>query len=119
MRALFAVVALLVCGLASAATCNVTEFQERPPVTYQAAIQPALAFSTVTYTTTSVQSPQFQPGTSLVRIQCDEVAFIIFAQNPTATTGSMRLPAGVIEYFTIVPGNQPPYTILRLAVIGE
>lgn len=118
MRILFAALALLVCGLAGAATCNVTEFIERPPVTYQAAFAPALTSANVTYTTSSVQSAVFQPTTALVRIQCDAVAYVLFGTNPTALLTSMRIPSGTVEYFTLTPAQSPPYTALRLAVIG-
>lgn len=118
MRTLFAALALLACGLASAATCNVTEFAERPPVTYQAAFAPALFSANVTYTTSSVQSAVFQATTALVRIQCDAVAYILFGTNPTALLTSMRLPSGTVEYIAVQPAQSPPYTSLRLAVIG-
>lgn len=118
MRILFAAFALLACGLAGAATCNVTEFAERPPVTYQAAYVPALASANVTYTTSSVQSAVFQATTVLVRIQCDAVAYVLFGTNPTALLTSMRVPSGTVEYYTVTPASSPPYTNLRLAVIG-
>jgi hypothetical protein len=118
MRSLFAVVALIACGLASAATCSVTEFRDRPPVTYQAAIVPVLASSIVTYTTSSVQSNVFNVDTVLVRITCDALAYVLFGTNPTALLTSMRLGEGQTEYFTVIPANSPPYTSLRLAVIG-
>lgn len=118
MRTLFAALALLACGLASAATCNVTEFADRPPVTYQAAFAPALASSNVTFTTSSVQSVVFQQTTTLVRIQCDAVAYILFGTNPTALLTSMRVPSGTVEYYAVAPASVYPYTALRLAVIG-
>jgi hypothetical protein len=118
MRALFAVIALAACGLANAATCIITEFAERPPVTYQAAYVPYLASSSVTYTTSSVQSSVFNVNTALVRIQCDAVAHVLVAVNPTATLTSMRLAANTAEYFAVTPAASPPYTSLRLAVIG-
>ncbi len=117
-RALFVFVGVFAAGSAFAATCNVTEFAERPPVTYQAAFAPALASANVTYTTSSVQSAVFQVTTVLVRIQCDADAYVLFGTNPTALLTSMRLPSGVVEYFTITPASSPPYTSLRLAVIG-
>lgn len=118
MRTLFAALALLCCGLVEAATCNVTEFAERPPVTYQAAIMPALASYNITYTTSSVQGAVFQPTTALVRITCDATGYVLFGTNPTALLTSLRFSAGQTEYFTIVPGVTPPYTALRVAVIG-
>lgn len=119
MRTVFAALALLACGLVNAATCSITEFAERPPVTYQAAYAPYLATSTVTYTTLQVQSNVFNANTALIRITCDAVAYINFGTNPGATVGMMRLPASSVEYFTITPAASPPYVSLRLAVIGE
>jgi hypothetical protein len=118
VRTLFAALALLACGLASAATCNITEYAERPPVTYQAAFAPALASYNITYTTSSVQGAVFQPTTALVRVQCDATGYILFGTNPTALLTSTRMPTGTVEYFTVNPANNPPYTSLRLAVIG-
>lgn len=118
MRALFAVAALLACGLANAATCNVTEFSSATPVTYQAPLMPSLGSANITYTTSSVQSAVFNVNTALVRIQCDAAASVLFGANPTALLTSLRLTSGQTEYFTIVPASVPPYTALRLAVIG-
>lgn len=118
MRALFALVSLAICGVLHAATCSITEFRERPPVTYQAAIAPALASSVVTYTTASVQSSIFNGDTALVRISCDNTAYVVFGTNPTATLTGMRITAGQVEYFTVIPANNPPYTSVRMAVIG-
>ena len=119
MRALLTFVALAVCGLANAATCNVTEFKERPPVTYQAAFLPALASSNVTYTTSSVQSAVFDVNTALVRITCDALAYVLVGSNPTALLTSLRITAGQTEYFTVLPASTPPlYASVRLAVIG-
>jgi hypothetical protein len=116
LRALVALVALAVSGLATASTAYVTEFKERPPVTYQAAAVPALVNQAVTFTTASVQSAVFNYQTQLVRVHCDADCWVLFGTNPTATTSMMKIPAGGTEYFTIpatVPGGA-----LRLAVIG-
>jgi hypothetical protein len=112
------VVLAFAAGKASAATCSVAEFAERPPVTYQAAFAPALATSVVTYTTSSVQSVVFQQTTALVRVSCDATAYIVFGANPTATLTNLRLAANQVEYFAITPASAPPYVSLRLAVIG-
>lgn len=113
MRALFTFVALIACGLANAATAYVTEFRERPPVTYQAAVVPALVNQVVSFTTSSVQSAVFNDATQLVRVQCDAACWVLFDTSPTATTNAMKLAAGQTEYFTIVRGIP-----LRMAVIG-
>jgi hypothetical protein len=118
MRVVFALLALAACGIVNAATCSVTEFAERPPVTYQAAYVPTLATSIVTYTTSSVQSNVFNVNTVLVRVTCDATAYILFGTSPTATLSSLRLTTGQTEYFTLAAASVPPYTSLRLAVIG-
>lgn len=114
MRALFALIALAASGIVNAATAYVTEFRERPPVTYQAAIMPALVNQAVTFTTSSVQSAVFNYQTALVRVHCDADCWIIFGASPTATLTVMKLVAGQTEYFTVVPASD-----MRLAVIGE
>lgn len=114
MRALFGIAALLICSLVQAATCSVTEFKEAPPVTYQGAVVPAVTSYVLTYTTSSVASNAFNYYTRLIRLECDNIAFATFATTPTATTTSMRLAAGVPEYFTV-----PPNSGLKVAVIGQ
>lgn len=119
MLALFVLLVLaFVAGKVSAATCNVTEFAAQSPTLYSFAQQPALVSSNVTYTITSVQSAVFQPTTALVRIECDAAASVLFGTNPTALLTSMRVPLGGVEYFTVTPAQVPPFTALRLAVIG-
>ena len=113
MRALFAVVATLACGLASAANLYLTEFKERPPVTYQAAWTPANAHQKITFTTSSVQSAAFAYQSVLIRVQCDAICYLnIGGTNPTANLTNIRLVAGQTEYFLVTSGD-------KLAVIGE
>jgi hypothetical protein len=115
MRRLFALCALLLAAnTASASTCFVTEFTAAPPPMYQAAMQKPLAEQTVTISGSSTASAAFQPNTILVRITCDASASIEFGTAPTATTGTMLLPSGAIEYFT-VPGGQA----YKVAVISN
>lgn len=113
MRALFAVAALILTGLANAATCYVTEFRGYSPVTYQAAQAPSLVDQAVTFTTSSVQSAAFNYYTTLVRVQCDVACWVIFGDNPTATTAKMKLAAGQTEYFAVTVNSN-----VKLAVIG-
>jgi hypothetical protein len=123
-RMLVALVVLLVlaafaAGSAFAATCNVTEFASPQPVLLPFGNQPALVSANITYTTSSVQSAVFQPSTALVRIQCDAAASVLFGTNPTAVIAtSLRLAINETAYFTVTPAQVPPYTALRLAVIG-
>lgn len=107
MRILLALLALVACNVASAATLYLTEFKERPPVTYQAAYAPPTAEQTVAVGGGSLQSAAFQWNTALIRIQCDVICNVrIGGTNPTATTSSMRMEAGQTEYFTVAPGDK-------------
>lgn len=106
MRTLFAALALLACGLANAATLYVTEFKERPPVTYQAAWTPAVANQTVAIGGASTQSAAFQWNTALIRVHADIACHVVIGgANPVATASSMRMIAGQTEYFLVVPGD--------------
>lgn len=114
MRFLVALLALAAVGVANASTCYISEFRERPPVTYQAAVVPTLVDQAVNYTTASVQSSIFDYQTQLVRIQCDAPAWVSFGTSPAATLNSLKLIAGQTEYFTIVL-----HSSIRAAVIGQ
>lgn len=72
---------------------------------------PAVAEQAVTFTTSSVQSAVFNENTKFIRVHADGDAFILSGENPTSTTGSMKLAADSTEYFAIRKGH-------RLAVIG-
>lgn len=108
VAALLACVAPLAC-----ADMFVTEFAGPPVVSvyYQAASTPALANQVVNVAASSTQSAVFSADTKLVRVHCEEVCFVLFGANPTATLTSMRLAANASEYFVVVPGQ-------RVAVIG-
>jgi hypothetical protein len=106
VRTLFAAFALLVCGLANAATLYVTEFKERPPVTYQAAWTPSVADQAITITGASAQSAAFQYNTALIRVHADVACHVVIGgTNPVATASSMRMLAGQTEYFLVQPGQ--------------
>lgn len=53
----------------------------------------------------SLQSAQFNPKTTFVRIHTDAICSIAFGANPTATANSARMAANTTEYFAIVPGQ--------------
>lgn len=112
MRKVFAALLCLV-ALPASADMFVTEFAGPPVVSvyYQAAATPALVNQAVNVAASSTQSAVFSGDTKLVRIHCEEVCYVLFGANPTATLTSMRLAANATEYFVVVPGQ-------RVAVIG-
>ena len=113
MRRLFAALGLLLCALpVLSATVWVTEYTGAPPVSvfYQAVRAPAITSQTASVTSSSVQSAVFNGNTGLVRVVCDVACLVEIGANPTATSTSLRMSAGVAEYFVVTPGH-------RLAVI--
>lgn len=100
-------VCLAACNYAKADTLYVTEYTGASPVTYQAALAPALASTTVAISASSAQSAAFNSRTKLVRLHCDVVCNVnIGGTNPTATATSARLVAGQTEYFAVRPGDK-------------
>lgn len=72
---------------------------------------PPVADQAVVYTTSSVQSAAFDDDTRFIRVHTDATCHVLFGDNPTALTTSMRLLVGSTEYFAVKPGQ-------KLAVIG-
>jgi len=63
------------------------------------------ATQNVTVGVSSTQSTAFRPQTRQVRLVSDADCYIAFGASATATTSSMLLPAGVVEYFEVHPGD--------------
>ena len=61
---------------------------------------------TVAFTGTSAQSSAFQGSTNIIRVCASQDCFILFGASPTATTSSIFMPAGVVEYFSVTPGQK-------------
>lgn len=72
----------------------------------QAAKVPPLATQKVSFTT-ATSSTRFQDSTTFIRVVSDADAYIEFGTDPTATSSSMLLPSGVVEYFGIDLENAP------------
>ncbi len=67
--------------------------------------EPALAIQDVDYTV-SAESAAFGANTKLIRVVSDGLAMLKFGASPqTATAVHARLPADVIEYFGVNPGD--------------
>jgi hypothetical protein len=95
----------------------VTEFRSAGhvgPATVQAPRIPSLGTQTVAIAATSTQTATaFRDDTSLVRLAARADCHVIFGTNPTATTSSMFMPSGSVEYFDVPPGSA-----LKVAVRG-
>lgn len=64
----------------------------------------------------SVQSSAMGETTGLVRLTGSSDCYVSFGSNPTATTSSLYLPAGAIEYFGINPGDK--IAVLQASTAG-
>jgi len=62
-------------------------------------------YQAVTYTS-SAASAAFVATTSVVRVTCDEAAFLVFGSSPTATATGTKVQAGSVEYFGVTPGQK-------------
>jgi len=72
----------------------------------------------VAYAGTSVQSSLFQDQTSIVRLYATSDCYVAFGENPTASTSSMFLPAGVIEYFGVPPDSEWQLAVIQSSSAG-
>jgi hypothetical protein len=112
-RLLLAIVILLLPAQALASSCNISEFPLNAPGGVQVAQVPTITDqSPVTTSGTSAQSAAFSGDTKMIRAWCDTQSAVAFGSNPTATTNSMPLSAGVPEYFNVIPGQKAAF-ILR------
>lgn len=60
----------------------------------------------VSYTGSAAASSSFNSNTMVVRIVATTDCYVAISANPTATTSSAYLPAGVVEYVRINPGDK-------------
>lgn len=74
----------------------------------QVPAEPAIADQTVTTSASSTQSAAFDANTRMVAISTPAAGAVCvkFGTNPTATTGSLRLPANSTFFFGVVPGHK-------------
>ena len=73
---------------------------------------PSLADQTIAIGASSVQSAAFNAAARVVRVAADKTCSIKFGASPTATTSTMRLEAGAVEYFAVTPASG-----MKIAVI--
>lgn len=70
----------------------------------------------IAYTGAAAQSAAFATGVTILRVFATTDCFLEFGANPTATSGSMFLPGGFIEYFEVRPGDK--LSVIRSTISG-
>lgn len=101
------------------ATLYITEFggSNVAPFSSPAAVSallplPPVAEQTVAIGAESAQSGALNNATVCVRLMADVVCSIAIGEDPEATATTLRLAAGVAEYFRV-----PAWTVQKIAVI--
>lgn len=64
------------------------------------------AMTPVSISGSSAQSAAFGANTNIIRVVSTTNCHIAFGANPTATTNDSYLPANVVEYFIVTPGQK-------------
>lgn len=98
----------LLAGPALAASAYISEYAalgqtSSGTATAQIATLPPFVDQKVTFTGTAGASAAFGVKTKFIRLHCD--AACSYSVSGTATTSNARLPADVIEYFGVQPGQ--------------
>lgn len=78
-----------------------------------AVMAPSQADQTVAIGAGSAQSAALNAATNIVRLTSDVSCNVKFGMNPTATTSTMRLASGGVEYIGVPSGGT-----LKIAVIA-
>ncbi len=90
------------------AKLNITEYRDvrETPVGYsQAPLEPAIAYQTLTFSTTT-QSLAFNSLVRVIRVISDVNCYISIGEDPAATTSRTFLEAGEAELFGVHPGHK-------------
>lgn len=66
---------------------------------------------------TSQVSNAFTDNVSIIRVATNQDVYCELGNNPTATTGSMLMPAGAIEFFAVDPGQK--IAVLQVSTSGR
>lgn len=89
------------------ATLYVAEFERPRNQWVGIANAPPIAEQTITISGSSTAvTNAFNAKTAMVRIETDSICSIAFGTAPTATTGNMRMNAGDVEYFSVMPNHK-------------
>lgn len=78
------------------------------------ALQPGPSQNVATAAGASAQSTAIGGNTVVVRLVATSATYIAMGVNPTATSSSAYLPAGMVEYFRVTPASA--WKIAGLAV---
>jgi hypothetical protein len=71
----------------------------------------------ITTTGSSQQSSAVGAGSSIIRVAVNQDTYIAVGANPTATTSSMMMPAGAVE-FLAVTGGVTKVAVLQVSSAG-
>lgn len=78
------------------------------PRTFDSTLRYSGVSDVVAYSTSSVQSVVVPENYYEIRVVCTSNAWINIGQDPTASAGdnSLYMPAGLVEYFHVTPGQK-------------
>lgn len=89
------------------ATLYVAEFERPRNQWVGIANAPPIAEQTITISGSSTAvTNAFNAKTAMVRVETDSICSIAFGASPTATTSNMRMNAGDVEYFSVMPNHK-------------
>lgn len=75
--------------------------------------------TSVGYTTSgsSQQSSAMSANASIVRVAVNQDTYVAVGESPTATANSLMMPAGSVEFFAVVEGQQVAF--LQVSTAGR
>lgn len=68
--------------------------------------EPGVDQDPITVSGTHAESAAFATDTRFIGITCDGIMSLVFGAAPVATTNHFRIPAGVIAYYGVIPGQK-------------
>lgn len=92
------------------AILDITEYKEQAGALGRTVLpagqEPSMLNQQLPITISSQKSAAFNEQTNFVRVQTDAACRIVFGNEPTASSSSMRMPANATEYFGVKPGQK-------------
>ena len=92
------------------ATVYITEYEDAGDDYSRHLIQvaqtPEAVAQTVTPDGTGVLSSAFGARTGIVRVAADVAVLLAFGVTPVGADAKTYLPSGIVEYFSVVPGQK-------------
>lgn len=71
----------------------------------------------LTTTGTTQQSSAVGSDASIIRVAVNQDTYIAVGSNPTATTNSLMMPAGSVEFFAVNPSDK--VAVLQVTAAGR